>query len=166
MTTVAFGLEMSLDTKTAALAAATPAGDGWQADLAFYGDPQAAAAEAARLYEAVADNLGVFLDASPCAPLLGPLRAAGAWLHLLEAVDVAAASGEFTMAVRAGKVRTSGHQALREAVRMARPRSLLSSFAFERRRVAADMSPLNASAFAVWGLRRNQETCNPSVWVI
>jgi hypothetical protein len=37
-------------------------------------------------------------------------------------------------------------------------------FAFERRRVTSDMSPLNASAFAMWGMRRND--IEPGVYVV
>ena len=58
------------------------------------------------------------------------------------------------------------HPALRESMRAAVPRPLAARFAFERRRVTADMSPLNASAFALWGLRKNEYVGDPGVWVI
>lgn len=166
MTLLAFGAEVSLDADFAALAVAASTGENlWEVNLAVYGSPAEVAAEAGRLYGAT-DNVGLFLDSMPSAPILGPLRDAGVWVHKLEAVDVAAASADFKALVKARAVRTSGHAALRDAMRSAAPRSLLSSFAFERRRVEADTSPLNACAFALWGLRRNEAEADVGVWVI
>jgi len=51
-------------------------------------------------------------------------------------------------------------------MRAAVPRPLAVRFAFERKRVTADMSPLNACAFALWGLRRNEAASEPGVWVL
>jgi hypothetical protein len=92
----------------------------------------------------------------PNAGLLAPLRAAGVQLHLLEAVDVAAAAYEFKQEVRGRRVTAGAHPALREAMMHAQRRPLAAGFAFERRRVEADMSPVNACAFAVWGLLHGQ----------
>ena len=88
----------------------------------------------------------------PCAGILDDLRAAGVWLHLLEATDVAAAQWQFTTEVRARRVKLGGHPALRESMRAALPRPLAARFAFERKRVTADMSPLNALRVRVVGI--------------
>ena len=161
--TVAIGLELSTDTDMAAIAVAGGGGGRWTADLTWYGSPDDAAGEASRLYLEL-DNCGVFLDPQPCAGILDDLRAAGAWLHLLEATDVAAASWQFTTEVRARRVTGANHPALRESMRAALPRPLALRFGFERKRAGTDMSPLNASAFALWGLRRNET--EPGVWVV
>jgi hypothetical protein len=90
------------------------------------------------------------------------------WLHELSAEDVAAAAWQFTTEVRARRVKLGGHPALRSAMRSAVPRPLAARFAFERRRVTSDMSPLNASAFALLGLRRNEGAGGsvPGAWVL
>ena len=159
------GLELSAEADQAAIAVAAREGGKWAANLAFYGSPDEAAAEASRLY-AELDSCGVFCDPMPCAGILGDLRSAGVWLHLLAATDVAAAAWQFTTEVRHRRVKLGGHEALRESMRAAVPRPLAARFAFERRRVTADMSPLNASAFALWGLRHNEAVGDPGVWVI
>jgi hypothetical protein len=162
--TVAIGLELSADTDMAAIAVAAIDGGRWLADLVFYGSPDDAVAQASRLYEEL-DSCGVFADPLPCAGVLDGLRAA-AWLIELSPEDVAAASWQFTTEVRARRVKLKGHPALRESMRAAVPRPLAVRWAFERKRVTADMSPLNASAFALWGLRRNEAVADPGVWVI
>jgi hypothetical protein len=143
----AAGLEMSVDTDFAAAIEAVPREDRcdgyFHLRVLFYGP----ADEAPGL---VAGGQ-VWLDAMACAGLLAPLRAAGAQLHLLEAVDVAAASFEFKAAVRARRVTADPHEALRDAMKYAVRRPLAAAFAFERRKVEADMSVLNAAAFALWG---------------
>jgi hypothetical protein len=163
----AIGLEMDQDGDRAAIAiAGREEGDPrYLIDLMFYGDADLAAAEVNRLYMTL-ESSGAYLDPMPCAGLLAPLRAAGTWLHLLEAVDVAAASYEFKAEVRARRVRTTGHEALRESMKYALRRPLAAAFAFERRRVAVDMAPLNAAAFALWGLLQNEGGADPGVWML
>jgi len=166
VTTVAIGLEVSASADMAAIAVAGREGARWTADLMWYGDPDGAVAECSRLYAALEDNCGVFADPQPSAGVLDDLRAAGLWLHLLEAVDVSASAWTFTTEFRHHRVKLGGHPALRAALRTAVPRPLALRFAFERKRVTADMSPLNASAFALWGLRRNEANADPQVYVI
>ena len=162
----AIGLELSTDTDVAAIAVAgREAGGRWTADLAFYGSPDAAAAECSRLSGEL-DPCGVFADPMPSAGILDDLRAASVWLHLLGPEEVAAAAWQFTTEVRFRRVKLGRHPALREAMRVAVPRPLSVRFAFERKRVTADMSPLNASAFALLGLRRNEAVSEPGVWVV
>jgi hypothetical protein len=163
--TVAIGLELSTEQDMAAIAVAGRAGGRWKADLRFYGSPDDAVGEAARLYQELEDNCGVYADPMPCAGIVEALGAA-VWLHLLGPEDVAASAWQFTTDVRQRRVKLGGHRALRESMRAAVPRPLAVRFAFERRRVTADMSPLNASAFAVWGLRRNVAVSGPSAWLI
>jgi hypothetical protein len=153
---MAIGLEMSTDTELAAVAVGRALdGECCQVDLVFYGPADGAVGEVSRLGSGELGR-GVFCDPMPCAGLLAGLRATGVALHLLEAVDVAAAAYEFKAAVRGRRVTAAGHEALREAMRFAARRPLAAGFAFERRRVEADMAPLNAAAFAVWGLRAGQ----------
>lgn len=166
---MAVGLEMSADTDLAAVAVARGRdrdrdgdGDGeevYQVDLVFYGPPEGAVGEAARACAGPGAGLGgcqVYLDPMPCAGLLDPLRMAGVRLHLLEAVDVAASSYEFRSLVRGHRVTAGAHEALRAAMQYAQRRPLATAFAFERRRVEVDMSPLNAAAFGLWGLLHGQ----------
>jgi hypothetical protein len=162
--TVAIGLELSADTDMAAIAVAGLDGGRWQADLVFYGSPDDAAGQVSRLYGEL-DNCGVFLDGLPCAGILDGLRAA-VWLHELSPEDVAASAWQFVTEVRARRVKLGEHPALRKSMQAAVPRPLAARFAFERRRVTSDMSPLNASAFALWGLRRNETASEPGVWVV
>jgi hypothetical protein len=164
--TVAIGLELSASTDMASIAVAARDGGKWRADLMFYGSPDEAVHQASRLYGELEDNCGVFLDPMPCAGILDGLRAAGVWLAELGPEDVAAASWQFTTEFRGHRVKLGGHQALRESLRAAVPRPLAVRFAFERKRVTADMSPLNSAAFAVWGLRRNEAVADPGVWVL
>lgn len=164
MTTMGIGLELSTDADMAAIAVAGQDGGRWLADLMFYGSPDDAVAECARLYGEL-DNCGVFADPMPCAGILDDLRAS-VWLHMLEATDVAAAAWQFTTEVRARRVKLGAHPALREAMRTAVPRPLAARFAFERKRVTADMSPLNAAAFALWGARKNEAAAEPGAWVV
>jgi hypothetical protein len=163
--TVAIGLELSADTDMAAIAVAGRDGGKWSANLVFYGSPDAAAGECSRLYAGLEDNCGVFCDPMPCAGILDDLRAA-VWLHELSAEDVAASAWQFVTEFRGHRVKLSGHAALKESLRAAVPRPLAMRFAFERKRVTADMSPLNASAFALWGLRKNEGVSEPGVWVV
>ena len=163
MTITAIGLELSTDTDMAAIAVAGRDEQRWTADLKFYGSPDDAVAECSRLYLDL-DPCGVFADPLPCAGILDDLRAA-VWLHALAAEDVAAAAWQFTTEVRARRVKLGGHPALKEAMRTAVPRPLAARFAFERKRVTADMSPLTAAAFGLFGLRKNEAAQDPGVWV-
>ena len=165
MTMVAIGLECSASTDMASIAVAGRDGARWTADLRWYGDPDEAVAQCSRLYGELEENCGVFADPQPSAGVLDDLRAAGLWLHLMEATDVSASAWQFVTEVRHRRVKLGGHAALRSAMRTAVPRPLALRFAFERKRVTADMSPLNASAFALWGLRRNEARADPGVWV-
>jgi len=164
--TLAIGLELSADTDVAAIAVAGRDGGRWVADLRFYGSPDDALAQAARLYGELADNCGIYCDPMPCAGILDGLRAAGMWLHELSPEDVAASAWQFVTEVRGRRVKLGEHPALRKSMQAAVPRPLAVRFAFERRKVTADMSPLNAAAFALWGLRRNEAVSEPGVWVI
>jgi hypothetical protein len=163
--TVAIGLELSTDVDMAAVAVAGRDGGKYLVDVVFYGAPEDAVAECGRLYRELEDNCGVFCDPQPCAGLVDDLRAA-VWVHQMEAVDVAAASWQYTTEVRARRVTGGKYPALKEAMRAAVPRPLVLRFAFERKRAAADMSPLNAAAFALWGFRRNEAVAEPGIWVL
>jgi len=162
---MAIGLELSTDVDMAAVGVASAEGGRHLVDVAWYGSPDDAVAECSRLYGEV-DNCGVFCDPQPCAGIVDALRGAGCWLHLMEATDVSAASWQYTTEVRARRLKAGDHPALREAMRSAVPRPLALRFAFERRRTPTDVSPLNACAFALWGLRRNEGGGEPGAWVV
>ncbi len=146
----AIGLEMSLDTDSAAAIEAVPREDRgsgcFHLRVLFYGPADEVAA-------VLPAGAGVYLDPMPCAGLLPGLRKAGCWPRLLEAADVAAASYEWKAAVRARRVTADAHEALRDAMKYAIRRPLAAAFAFERRRVPCDMSVLNAAAFGMWGAK-------------
>jgi hypothetical protein len=163
-TTTAVGLELSTSVDMAAVAVAVKDGAKWMADLVFYGSPDEAVAQCSKLYGEL-DTCGVFADPLPCAGIVDDLRV-NVWAHLLGLEDVAAASWQFTTELREHRVRLGKHPALREAMRAAVPRPLAVRFAFERKRVSTDQSPLNACAFALWGLRRNESVSEPGVWAI
>lgn len=162
---IGIGLELSTDVDMAAIGVASAEGGRYLVDVVWYGSPDLVVAEASRLYSET-DNVGVFADPQPCAGVLDALRVSGVWLHLMEATDVSAASWQYTTEVRGRRVKGGNHPALREAMRSAVPRPLALRFAFERKRVAADMSPLNAAAFALWGLRKNEASSEPGVYMV
>ena len=145
----AIGLELSVDTDVAAaIEAAGRSEEGtwfFHLRVMFYGPADEVAAQVA--------GGQVWCDPMPCGALLPSLRKAGCWPRLLEAVDVAAASFEYKQAVRARRVTAEPHEALREAMKYAQRRPLATAFAFERRKVASDMSVLNSAAFAMWGAK-------------
>jgi hypothetical protein len=162
----AVGLELSTDTETLSVAVAGHE-DGarrYQVDLIYYGPPDGGM-DAVTAAVAGEDCLGAWADAMQIAGLIDDLRSAAVWLHLLTAVEVAAASYVFKAAVRGRKIKTAGHPALKTAVQYATRRPLSVSFAFERRRVPADMSALNAAAFAFYGVKRNEDM-EAGVWVL
>lgn len=161
----AIGVDLSADYDRAAIAAGG-AGEGrYEVDVAWYGSPDDVVAQCARLY-AELDPCGTFADPQACAGILDGLRAEGVWLHELEPLDVSAAQFQYLTEVHARRVKGGKHPALREAMRTAESRQRAVRFAFERRRVMADQAPLNAAAFALLGLRRNQAVSEPGAWVI
>ena len=164
VTITAIGVELSGSTDMAAIGVAARDGQRWLADLMWYGDPDGAVAECSRLYAALEDNCGLYLDPQASAGLLDDLRAAGLWLHLLEATDVSASQFQLVTEVRHRRVRLGGHPALRESMRAAVPRPVTARFGFARKQ--ADVSPLNACAHALFGLRRNEGVADPGVYVI
>jgi hypothetical protein len=161
---MAIGVDLSTDVDMAAIGVASAEGGRYLVDVAWYGSPDLVVAEASRLYSET-DNVGVFANPESCAGILDDLRGAGCWLHELAALDVSAGQWQCLTEVRARRVKGATHPALREAVRTAEPRNRSARFMFERRR-AADQCPLNACAFALWGLRRNEAASEPGAWVI
>lgn len=169
MSVVAWGCELDADGELGAVAAVRPAEDGgrakWRVELAYYAQATGLPAALAALYAAEPDGLGVFCDPMPVAPVLGQLREL-VWLRTLEAVDVAAASGQFRQAVKGRQVEAAEHPALEQAITYAVRRPLAAAFGFERRRVPVDMSPLNAASFALWGLRQHELAAEPGAWLV
>jgi hypothetical protein len=146
---VTLGLELSLDTELAAVvqvSAREDRGPGFfHVKVLLYGSPEDAVVWLA--------GREFWCDPLPNAALLPSLRKAGAWAHLLEAVDVVAASYEFKAAVRARQVSAEDHPALKAAMMYAMRRPLAQAFAFDRLRAEADQGPLNAAAFGLWAAK-------------
>jgi hypothetical protein len=162
----AWGVELDDTGELGAVVAARPRdGGGWRVELVFYQPAHLLAAAAGAAYDGEPDGLGVYVDPMLVAPVLEDLRAR-VWLHRLEAVDVAAAAGQFRAAVKARQVTAAEHPALEQALTYAMRRPLAAAFGFERRRVPCDMSPLNAAAFALWGLRQHETAQDPGVWCL
>lgn len=162
---VAWGAECDQSAELGSIAEARDLPDGsWRIRIAYYLPLHGMARVAAGLYEAEPETAGFFLDPMPSAPVLEDL-ARVVLVHRLEAVDVAAASAQFRSALKGRRVTAEEHPALEQALTFALQRPLAAAFGFERRKVACDMSPLNAAAFALWGLRQSAEA-EPGAWVI
>jgi hypothetical protein len=161
----AIGVDLSSDVDRAAVGVAIDDDGKILVDVTWYGSPDDVAAECARLYSEQ-DNCGVFADPQPCAGILDDLRGGGCWLHELEALDVSASQWQCLTEIRARRVKGATHPALREAMRAAVPRNRAVRFMFERRQASADQCPLNAAAYALWGLRKNQRLSEPGVWQV
>ena len=137
---------------------------GWRLEVVYYHLAIGLPAALGDAYDAEDECAGVFVDPMPCAPVLEALSRR-VWVHRLEAVDVAASAAQFRAAVKAREIEAVPHPALEQALTFAVQRPLATAFAFERRKVAADMSLLNAAAFALLGLRRH-ESADIGTWVI
>jgi hypothetical protein len=162
----AWGVELDDTGEMGAAVAARPReGGGWRVEVVFYQPAQLLPAAIGAAYDSEPDAVGVFVDPMLIAPVLEDLRNR-VWLHTMEAVDVAAAAGQFRAAVKARQITAVEHPALEQALTFAMRRPLAAAFGFERRRVPCDMSPLNAAAFAVWGLRKNEAAAEPGAWLI
>jgi hypothetical protein len=161
--TTAWGVELSPDGEVGSLVGVSSRdGGGWRSELLFYRLAADLPDVLGGLYDGDPDAAGVFLDPMPCAAILDEL-CERTWVHRLEAVDVAAAAAQFRAAVKGRLVSAAPHPALEQALVYAAQRPLATAFGFERRKVAADMSPLNAAAFGLWGLRRNESLADPGV---
>jgi hypothetical protein len=157
-------VELSVDGETgSAVEVRRGDGGGYRVELVFYRQAVFLADALAGLYEAEPDAEGVFVDPMPCAGVLAALQQRF-WVHKLEAVDVAAASAQFRTAVRMREVTAVPHPALEQALTFAAQRPLAKAFGYERRNVAADMGPLNAAAFGLWGLRRHEAPADLEAW--
>lgn len=163
---LAWGVELSPDGEMGSISQVRSRDDGgYLLELVFYRGAGDLPGVLAPLYEADPDAAGVFLDPMPCAGILDALRER-VWVHKLEAVDVAASAQQFRGAVKARLIEAVVHPALEQALTFAAQRPMATAFGFERRKVAADMSPLNASAFGLWGLRRYESMADPGIAVI
>ena len=162
----AWGVELDDAGEMGAVVAARPRdGGGWRVEVVFYQPAELLPAAIGAAYDGEPDGVGVFVDPMLVAPVLEGLRRR-VWLHTMEAVDVAGAAGQFRQAVKARQITAVEHPALEQALTYAMRRPLAAAFGFERRRVPCDMSPLNAAAFALWGLRRNEAADGASAWLI
>lgn len=163
---IAWGVEADQVAELGSIVEVRPRGDGgWRVELVFYRQLAELPGVMASLYEGEPEAAGVFCDPMPTAPVLERLRRS-VWVRMLEAVDAAAAAAQFREAVRARQVSAADHPALEQAITYAVRRPLATAYGYERRKVPCDMSPLNAAAFGLWGLRQNEMTSDPEVWVI
>jgi hypothetical protein len=147
------------------IAEVRPGADGvYRVELVFYRHVSLLPDAAAALYDADADSAGVFVDPMPSAVVLDRLRQR-VWLRSLEAIDVAAAAAEFRLLLKDRLLRAVEHPALEQALTFAQRRPLAAAYGFERTRVPCDMSPLNAAAFGLWGLRQHEAASDVGVWM-
>jgi len=158
---------LSTDTEEASVAVAGRE-DGarrYEVNLVYHG-PADGAVTAVAAVCADPDCLGLFADPQQIAGLIDDLRAEGVNITFLGAIEVASAAYLFKSMVRRRKIRTSGHEALRESMKYALRRQLAQAFAWERRKVAVSAAPLNAASFALYGAKRYEDTADPGVWII
>ena len=162
----AFGIEISEDRSRCAIAKAWREGPGRMAvKLVWHGPPPVAPTVMDALYMAD-DPVDVAMDPrSQSATLCSQLAEVGVVVKRLGPEDVAVAHGEFMDAASAGALKHFGQAELTAAVRGAQQRPLAGARALERR-VVTDQSPLTASEFAVWALRRWEEISEPNVWAV
>lgn len=93
-------------------------------------------------------------ESGPAASLIGDLEAAGLRVHAVKSRElIGACAGLFDRVVE-GKVRIRKHPRLDEAAAAAAKRSVGDAWAWTRKSVAADISPLVAVTLAVWGAAR------------
>src|SRR5690242_16007515 len=131
MTMTAWGAELDPDGETGAIVAARPRdGGGWRVEVVFYQPARLLPAAAAAVYNAEPDGAGFFVDPMMIAPVLEDLRAR-VWIRPMEAVDVAAASGQFRAEVKARQITAAEHPALEQALTYAMRRPLAAAFGFE-----------------------------------
>lgn len=162
---VAWGVEPDRAADMGSLVEVRQDGDCYRVELVFY-QPLSMLPDAAGLrYDREPDGAGVFADPMPSAVVLERLRER-VWVRTLEAIDVAAAAAEFRMLLKDRRIRAVEHPALEQAVTFAARRPLAAAYGFERVKVPCDMSPLNAAAFAVWGLRRHESAGDVSALVM
>lgn len=81
------------------------------------------------------------------------LKAAGVDVVQVKARDTAAAAGGFTSALAEDVLRIRRDEALTEAAQGARRRPLADAWAWKRKNVGVDISPLVAASLAVWAFR-------------
>lgn len=160
---IAFGVELNWAADLGAVVAASEEGEGFRLRVLYYAAPGGLADAVAAEYAAADASPGVFFDAMPSAPVLDRL-AQLVTVHKLRTVEVCAASAQFREAVRGRLVRGDEHRALEQALTFAVQRPLSGGFAYERKRAPCDMSPLNAAAFALWGLRQHVSHGEVSAW--
>jgi hypothetical protein len=166
MAECAFGLEISEDRSRCAIAKA------WRESpalvsvkLVWHGPPPVAPTVMDALYMAD-DPVEVAMDPrSQSATLCRQLGELGITVKRLGAEEVAVAHGEFMDSAAGGGLRHFRQPQMATAVRGAQERTLAGARALERR-VVTDQSPLTASEFAVWALRRWEEVSQPGAWAI
>jgi predicted ATPase len=99
------------------------------------------------------ENIGVVVDpGGPAASLIPRLREFGLVVHETSTREVAQACGGFYDAVRDGTLRHRGSAPLNTSVAGAVKRSLMQSWALDRRHAVADPSPVMAAVLAHYGL--------------
>jgi hypothetical protein len=160
---IAFGVELNWAADLGAVVSAEQVELGFRLRVLYYAAPGGLADAVAAEYAGAVESPGVFYDAMPTAPVLDSLEQRVP-AHKLRVVEVAAASAQFREGVRSRLVRGDEHRALEQALTFAVQRPLSTAFGFERKRVPCDMSPLNAAAFGLWGLRQHVAHGGVSAW--
>lgn len=98
---------------------------------------------------------------SPAGSLIPDLEAAGVDVFRVAAAEYAAACGMFFDGIVEGSVHHDGDEVLTEAVSGAARRNLSEAWAWDRRNVAVDITPLVAVTLALWGSRQAADSPKP-----
>ncbi len=108
------------------------------------------------------ENVGVALDpAGPAGSLVPDLGERGVVLSLTSSRDMAQACGRFLGLVMDEQLRHIGQEQLTAAVTGARRRPLGEAWAWTRRDLSVDLSPLVGVTLALWKLSQPSETPAP-----
>lgn len=150
---VVFGVDAASDGVSAAIAVAGARSDGrTHVELVARRDGIGwVAAEAARLVGSWGGH--VVIDPSgPAGPVAVELNAAGVPLVKVVGRHQAAAAAGFVADLRDDRVRVRPHESLTAAATAARKYELGDGWTWRRRAAKADIAPLVAASWAVWGL--------------
>jgi Phage Terminase len=150
---VCFGLDLSWDRATAAIAAA-----GWRADGLLHVELVEAALGTAwtvdRLVQLAADhgNVGVAVDpGGPAGALVPRLEEFGIVLHPTTTRNLAQSCGLLVDAIAERRLRHRGQAELTHSLAGATKRPLTEAWAFNRKASLSDPTPAIAVALALWG---------------
>ncbi|MEU8270143.1 hypothetical protein AB0B89_23665 [Sphaerisporangium sp. NPDC049002] len=165
---VAFSADVTPDRSMGAISVA-----GWRADGLLHGEVVEHARGTGWMVNRLADLVerwkpsAVVIDgAGPAGSLIKPLEARGIEVSVPTAREVGQACSGFYDAVEQDRFRHLGQAPLDAALAGAEKRTLGDAWAWARRGVSVDISPLVALTLAVWGLETQPVDADPldNIW--